>query len=176
MAEETRRLRRSSTQNHTQWPGAGSRLQWSSVFTGDAAAKLGFGRNVDRSNASIWCWPHSRCKGDNPEEDSQDKKQTLTAEKAYEILKRISDDDCNLLGFKPEFSRPDWFVLTVLLDSCINHCVPHSSATRCAALAMIRPIGPFVSACSKNCSVGVAGATATCAAIDHDGQHAARRG
>ena len=33
---------------------------------------------------------------------------------ALEILKRISDDDCEKLGLDPRFCRPDWMVLTVL--------------------------------------------------------------
>ena len=40
--------------------------------------------------------------------------QEITPEKALEILKRISDEDCVALGFDPAFSRPDWMVLTVL--------------------------------------------------------------
>ena len=38
----------------------------------------------------------------------------ITAEKAYEILKRISDEECRALGFDPKNARPDWMVLTVL--------------------------------------------------------------
>lgn len=30
------------------------------------------------------------------------------------ILKRISDDDCKLLGFNPQYARPDWMILQVL--------------------------------------------------------------
>ena len=37
----------------------------------------------------------------------------LYAEEALEILKRISDDDCEKLGLDPRFCRPDWMVLTV---------------------------------------------------------------
>ena len=40
--------------------------------------------------------------------------QEITPEKALEILRRISDDDCRILGFDPRYSRPDWMVLTVL--------------------------------------------------------------
>jgi DNA-directed RNA polymerase beta' subunit len=38
----------------------------------------------------------------------------LTAERAHEILKRISDDDCEALGFNVRYARPDWMILTVL--------------------------------------------------------------
>ena len=40
--------------------------------------------------------------------------QEITPEKALEILKRISDDDCRALGFDPRYSRPDWMILQVL--------------------------------------------------------------
>ena len=40
--------------------------------------------------------------------------QEITAEKALEILKRISDEDCEALGFDVQNARPDWMILTVL--------------------------------------------------------------
>lgn len=40
--------------------------------------------------------------------------QEITPEKALEILRRISDDDCRALGFDPRYSRPDFMVLSVL--------------------------------------------------------------
>jgi hypothetical protein len=40
--------------------------------------------------------------------------QEITPEKAIEILKRISDEDCKALGLDPHYSRPDWMILTVL--------------------------------------------------------------
>lgn len=40
--------------------------------------------------------------------------QEITAEKAHEILKRISDEDCEALGFDVRYARPDWMILTVL--------------------------------------------------------------
>ena len=30
------------------------------------------------------------------------------------ILKRISDEDCQLLGLNPKYARPDWMILQVL--------------------------------------------------------------
>ncbi|XP_037788401.1 DNA-directed RNA polymerase II subunit RPB1-like [Penaeus monodon] len=47
-------------------------------------------------------------------EDTQEKKQTLSAERVYEIFKHISDEDCYLLGMDPRYARPDWMILTVL--------------------------------------------------------------
>ena len=43
-----------------------------------------------------------------------ERRQEVTPEKAHEILKRISDEDCAALGFDPRFARPDWMVLTAL--------------------------------------------------------------
>lgn len=40
--------------------------------------------------------------------------QELTAEMAHEILKRISDEDCEALGFNVKYARPDWMILNVL--------------------------------------------------------------
>lgn len=40
--------------------------------------------------------------------------QEITPEKALEILRRISDEDCRALGFDPRFSRPDFMILSVL--------------------------------------------------------------
>lgn len=30
------------------------------------------------------------------------------------VLKRISDEDCQLLGLNPKYARPDWMILQVL--------------------------------------------------------------
>ena len=43
-----------------------------------------------------------------------ERRQEVTAEKAHEILRRISDEDCAALGFDVRFARPDWMVLTAL--------------------------------------------------------------
>lgn len=40
--------------------------------------------------------------------------QELTARAAHRILSAISDEDCRALGFNPAYSRPDWFLLSVL--------------------------------------------------------------
>ena len=47
-------------------------------------------------------------------EETQEKKINLTAERVHEIFKRISDEDCVVLGMDPRFARPDWMVITVL--------------------------------------------------------------
>ncbi|CAI9763520.1 unnamed protein product [Fraxinus pennsylvanica] len=43
-----------------------------------------------------------------------ERKQQLTAEKVLSVLKRISDEDCLLLGLNPKYARPDWMILQVL--------------------------------------------------------------
>ena len=34
--------------------------------------------------------------------------------KVHGVLKRISDEDCQLLGLNPKYARPDWMILQVL--------------------------------------------------------------
>nr|VDC99060.1 unnamed protein product [Brassica oleracea] len=43
-----------------------------------------------------------------------ERKQTLGADRVLSVLKRISDEDCQLLGFNPKYARPDWMILEVL--------------------------------------------------------------
>eukprot|EP00871_Galdieria_phlegrea_P004168 jgi/Galph1/4752/GphlegSOOS_G3327.1 len=43
-----------------------------------------------------------------------EKRQPITAERAYNILKHVSDEDASLLGFSTEQSRPDWMIFTIL--------------------------------------------------------------
>jgi DNA-directed RNA polymerase II subunit RPB1 len=50
---------------------------------------------------------------DTPESGGE-KRQQITAEKAYNILKHISDEDADILGFSREQSRPDWMIVTIL--------------------------------------------------------------
>lgn len=47
-------------------------------------------------------------------EDSQEKKIVLTADRVHEIFKRISDEECSVLGMDPKFARPDWMIVTVM--------------------------------------------------------------
>lgn len=48
------------------------------------------------------------------EEGSVDRKQDLRAIDAYNILRKITEDDMRALGFHPKWSRPEWLVWTVL--------------------------------------------------------------
>eukprot|EP00604_Paraphysomonas_vestita_P003644 CAMPEP_0174819944 /NCGR_PEP_ID=MMETSP1107-20130205/3430_1 /TAXON_ID=36770 /ORGANISM="Paraphysomonas vestita, Strain GFlagA" /LENGTH=1498 /DNA_ID=CAMNT_0016034309 /DNA_START=708 /DNA_END=5204 /DNA_ORIENTATION=- len=45
---------------------------------------------------------------------SGDRKQMLPAHKAYDILRNVSDHDVKCLGFDPEWSRPEWLIISVL--------------------------------------------------------------
>lgn len=48
------------------------------------------------------------------DDDINEKPKKLTPEMALYILKGISDEDCELLGFSPKYSRPEWMIITVL--------------------------------------------------------------
>ncbi|KAF3333639.1 DNA-directed RNA polymerase II subunit 1-like protein [Carex littledalei] len=43
-----------------------------------------------------------------------ERKQILSADRVLNVLKRISDEDCLLLGLNPKYARPDWMILQVL--------------------------------------------------------------
>ncbi|VDO79135.1 unnamed protein product [Soboliphyme baturini] len=47
-------------------------------------------------------------------EESQDKKISLSAERVLEIFRGISDEDCFVLGMDPKCARPDWMIIQVL--------------------------------------------------------------
>ena len=47
-------------------------------------------------------------------EDSQERKIVLSAERVLEIFKNIPDEDCYTLGMDPKYARPDWMICTVL--------------------------------------------------------------
>ncbi|KAG4992883.1 hypothetical protein JHK87_026340 [Glycine soja] len=57
-----------------------------------------------------------RKKSDDQEQlpEPVERKQTLSAERVLSVLKRISDEDCQLLGLNPQYARPDWMILQVL--------------------------------------------------------------
>ena len=48
------------------------------------------------------------------DDDKEKLNMKLTPEIVLKILRRISDDDVNFMGFSPVFSRPDWMVCLVL--------------------------------------------------------------
>lgn len=47
-------------------------------------------------------------------EDSQEKKVVLTAERVWEIFRQVSEEECQILGMDPRFTKPDWMLITVL--------------------------------------------------------------
>jgi DNA-directed RNA polymerase II subunit RPB1 len=47
-------------------------------------------------------------------EDTQEKKIVLTAERVHEVFRHITDEECYIMGMDAKFSRPDWMVCTVL--------------------------------------------------------------
>ncbi len=47
-------------------------------------------------------------------EDPALKKIVFSAEDVLRILKRITDKECDILGFSPKFSRPEWMICTLL--------------------------------------------------------------
>lgn len=46
--------------------------------------------------------------------EETEKKQNLPAERAFTILKGISDEDCRAMGLSPRFGRPEWMIWTEL--------------------------------------------------------------
>ncbi|CAB0039622.1 unnamed protein product [Trichogramma brassicae] len=64
--------------------------------------------NLRRSGLDITAeWKHVN-------EDTQEKKIALTAERAWEILRHITDEESFILGMDPKFARPDWMIITAL--------------------------------------------------------------
>jgi DNA-directed RNA polymerase II subunit RPB1 len=43
-----------------------------------------------------------------------DRKQVLTPEKAYSILRNVSNEDVRILGLNPRYARPEWMIVTVM--------------------------------------------------------------
>ncbi|XP_022650291.1 DNA-directed RNA polymerase II subunit RPB1-like isoform X2 [Varroa destructor] len=75
------------------------------------AAHAGCGRhqpNYRRSGLDLSAeWKHTN-------EETQEKKQMLTAERVYEIFKHITEEECYCLGMDERYAKPDWMLLTVL--------------------------------------------------------------
>ncbi|CAD5225568.1 unnamed protein product [Bursaphelenchus okinawaensis] len=47
-------------------------------------------------------------------EDTQERKITLTAEKVLEVFKAITDEDIEIMGLDTKFSRPEWMICQVV--------------------------------------------------------------
>ncbi|CAJ0932779.1 unnamed protein product, partial [Mesorhabditis belari] len=50
----------------------------------------------------------------NVNEDTQERKIIVTAERALEVFKSVTDEDCLIIGMDPRYARPDWMIATVL--------------------------------------------------------------
>lgn len=48
------------------------------------------------------------------DDETQEKKSLVSAERVHQIFKNISNEEAIILGFDPKYARPDWMVLTVL--------------------------------------------------------------
>lgn len=44
----------------------------------------------------------------------QERKIVLTAEKVLEVFKMITDEDIDLMGLDPQYSRPEWMICQVV--------------------------------------------------------------
>jgi len=68
----------------------------------------------------------------NSDGKSFDKKIQLKADDCYDILRKISDEDCELLGCSPTFSRPEWLICSVLPvpPPCVRPSVKHDANLR----------------------------------------------
>ena len=90
-------------------PGCGQRqpiyrrdgLRFTAVFPGKHP------RSSSSSSEGVDAFP-----GAGDDADSGEGKIILNAERIYHILKKITDDDCRLLGMNPEWVRPDWYLFT----------------------------------------------------------------
>jgi DNA-directed RNA polymerase II subunit RPB1 len=52
--------------------------------------------------------------GSNPKSGKQSSRVLMTPEYVHMLFKRLPDEDCLLLGFDPQYSRPEWMICTVL--------------------------------------------------------------
>ena len=46
-------------------------------------------------------------------DDTDEKKIEVSAEKVLEIFKRISDEEIEMLGMDCRYARPEWMIITV---------------------------------------------------------------
>ena len=62
----------------------------------------------------------------------KEKKIKLLADDAYDILSRISNENCNLLGLDEKYCRPEWLICKNLLipPPCIRPSVKHDTNLR----------------------------------------------
>ena len=68
--------------------------------------------NINDMSSIINIW--ADFSSDNSLEDSKKAKQHLTPLICQQIFKRITEEDCELLGFSHKYSRPEWMICSVL--------------------------------------------------------------
>jgi DNA-directed RNA polymerase II subunit RPB1 len=63
---------------------------------------------------------------------SRESTVVLTANNCYEILEAISDEDVSILGFSPQYSRPEWMIISNMLvpPPAIRPSVVHDITNR----------------------------------------------
>lgn len=85
-----------------------------------------------KDNINIYIHYETEQLNDEGVKTKYEKKRSLPASECYNILKRISDKDLILLGFNPQFSRPEWLICTVLPVSppCVRPSVKHDANLR----------------------------------------------
>ena len=59
-------------------------------------------------------WVLTEKKSAPPPQEDQPSKVLITPDYALMLFRRLSDEDCSLLGFHPKYSRPEWMICTVL--------------------------------------------------------------
>lgn len=63
---------------------------------------------------------------------SSKERSVISANTCWDILERISDDDCKKMGFDVRYSRPEWMIFSVVPvgPPCIRPSVFHDGGTR----------------------------------------------
>lgn len=58
--------------------------------------------------------------------------EKIYPDECFEILKKISDEDCNLLGFNIQRSRPEWMIISLLpvCPPCVRPTIIHDGGIR----------------------------------------------
>uniref|UniRef100_A0A1I8JBC4 DNA-directed RNA polymerase subunit n=1 Tax=Macrostomum lignano TaxID=282301 RepID=A0A1I8JBC4_9PLAT len=102
-------------------PSTGGQQDQPDAEAGGAAFSEGIGGEVTVRSGCSRYQPKIRKTGldlsaewNKVNDESQERKIALSAERVLEIFKRISDDDCHVLGMNVRFARPDWMITTVL--------------------------------------------------------------
>lgn len=75
------------------------------ALTYTSKKEVGTGKDDDSSTTA---------KGAGKQKKVKEPPQPITAKRVFNILKRISDEDAEIMGFNPAWSRPEWMIITVL--------------------------------------------------------------